>query len=520
MADPKTIFDYATTRNAGAQQAVADAQQQLADAQAALVQVNAERQEASSDLASLEGQAASIRQKLSVIVTPADGAALLDALEQTTIRIRAQQAAIVKIQERFSVIQAGMAQAQTSVAAATAEQQEAAAALAGATGSNEDREALSTALGSAPLTNVNLEAGKALDAANPVEGAAFKKATERIKKDIPAKLFERAQARREQASVLVSQDVKNNRAAEDAVLKERATNGGVKEVAAQALTIFKRAEAAARDFAGGAQTNLDGAKAALAEVGDPNRSPLTPEQEERIHDPALATNRNAAVDEEATLETTLGKDVSDKQALLDEAILKAKAEPSAANEQAVVDARDDLSTAQDDYDAANQTWREKEELLAAAVEAVEAKKIALAAAIQQAVTDGNDPDTDPDVGLARTALTTAQNNLKTAEDAYKGSPHGRLDLWESAVPDTTWRLFEKYQDAVEILNTLKTSNPATLKGNLQTTEETYVAAQLTADKSANILAQLTAEQLQRAARQEGAQKTADARLFSALRGDE
>ena len=307
MADPKTVFDYATNRNTAAEQSLAAAQQQLVQAQAQVAQVNTEQQQAAAELAKLEGEAASIRQKLSLIATPADGAALLDALEQTTIRIRAKQASTVKIQERFSVSQAGMVQAQTNLAAITAEQQEAVAALTQATESHAARQALATALEDAALASVNLEAGKALDAANPVEGAAFKKAKERIEADIPVKLVERAQARRQQAAAFVDQEVKNNRAAEDAVLKERATNGGLKEVATQTLTVFQRAEAAARDFVSGAQSSLARAKAALEQVGDPDQSPLTPEQKERINDPDLATDREAAVDEEADLETTLGK---------------------------------------------------------------------------------------------------------------------------------------------------------------------------------------------------------------------
>jgi hypothetical protein len=88
------------------------------------------------------------------------------------------------------------------------------------------------------------------------------------------------------------------------------------------------------------------------------------------------------------------------------------------------------------------------------------------------------------------------------------------------VPDATWRLFEKYEDALEILNTLKLVNPAGLKADLKSKEEAYVTAQVAADKSASILQQLAAEQAQRVARQDGAEQVADARRFSALRGDE
>ena len=518
MADPKTILEYATSRSTGADQAVADAQKQLETAQSDLAKANTDQQTATTELSNLEAQAASIRQKLSVIATPADGEALLDALEQTTVRIRATQAQIVKIQGRFSVVTANMAQAQTELAAAIVQQQQAASALVAATDGNAAREELSNALGNPPLTEVNIKAGKALDESDP-DGAAFKKAKARMG-DIPQKLSERAHARREQADKLVDHEIKIYHDAEDAVLKERAANGGLGSVAEQAWAKFKRAEDAAREFVGGAESSLAQAKAALEEVGDPDQSPLTPEQKARINDPALKADREAAADEEQTLHTTVAKDLDDKQALLDEAILKAKADPSAANLQAVTDARDDVKDAKTAFDAADQAWREKETLLQAAVDNVEAKQAAVAAAVQQAVADGNDPETDPDVIQAKSDLTNAEKDRKTAEDNYKASPHGRLDLWETAVPDTTWHLFEKYEQAVETLNALKAANPTTLKNDLKTTEEAYVAAQLAADKSTSVLGQLTAEQSHRAARQESARKSADARLFSALRGDQ
>ena len=520
MADPKTILEYATKRGADAAQRVVDAQQQLATAQAVLAQVNTDRQAASAKLAKLEAQAADIRQKLSTVATPADGAALLDALEQTTVRTRAVQAAIVKLQGKFSVTQAGVDTAQADLSLATATQQAASAALTQATDSNTRLEALATALSDPPLAGINTEAGKALDDANPVEGLAFKHARERIAADVPAKLSERATARRVQAQAVIKQEQKNTKDAEDAVLKEDETHGGLDGVAAKAWIAFKRAEAAATDFVNNSQSSFEQAKSDLVQVGDSDLSPLTAEQKARINDATLLADREAAADAEANLDTTVGKDLFDKQKLLDEAILKAKSDPSAANQQDVADAQLALTTAQNAYDAAIQTWRQKETLLSAAFDLVEQKQAALALAIQQAVTAGNDPDTDPDVALANTQLTTAQNDLKTAENDYKASENGTLDLWESAVPDSTWRLFERYEDAVEILNALKNSNPATLKSNLTNTEEAYVTAQLAADKSRDISAQLAAEQAQREAREEGALQTADAQLFSALRGDE
>lgn len=520
MAVPKTILDYATNRRATAEQALIAAQQRLAITQSDLAVVNIEANNSAAALADLERRAAEIRQNLSAIVTPADGVALLGALEQTIIRIRAKQATIVKTQGRFSVAQADAARAQTDLAAASADLAAAGAAVDQATQSHTDRDAWANALSSAPLATIHTEAGKALDDANPDEGAAFKTAKERIEADVPAKLLERAHDRRAQAAALISQIDKSTKDAEDAGLKEHEDHGGLAGLAAKSWVAFQRAENAARDFVNTAEAGFDQAISRLVEVGDRDRLPLTAEQRARIHDATMEPDREPAADAEATLDTGVAKDLSDKHALLDDAILKAKADPNPVTTQAVSDARIALTAAQTAFNTANQLWREKETLLAAAVEGVEIKETALGQAIQEAVAAGSDPDADPDVALARSELTTAQNNLKSAEDAYKTSEHGTLDLWEAAVPDTTWRLLEEYEEAVESLTALKTSSPANLKSNLKAAEEAYVAAQLAADKSANVFQQLTAERVQRVAFQESARQGGVARLFSALRGDE
>ena len=520
MADPKTILEYATQRSDSAEQALTDAQKRLADAQAALVAATAGSKNASAELADLERRIDDIRQKLSGIVTPADGEVLLDALELATIRLRSKQAAVAKSKGKFSVAQANVAQAQTDVAAASVVRTQAQTAVNQATAANEAREALVLALENAPLKDLPTEVGKALDPANPVEGAAFKKAKERIEGDIPEKLLQRAKDRRRQAVVALAQQDKNVTDVEDAVLKEGETNNGRAGAAAKAWVAFQRAETAARNFVNTAEDSFDSAKSIFAEVGDPARAPLTPEQKALIDDADLKDDRETAVGEEETIDTGVAKTLADNQIQLDEAILKAKADPSDTNLAAVENAQGDVDEAQSKFDEDNGKWREKETDLVSANHAVDQKSAALAEAIQKAVAAGSDPNTDPDVAFAKGELTTAENKVKDADEAYRLSDHGILDLWEAAVPDATWRLFEKYEDALEVLNTLKGVNPAGLKADLKSKEEAYVTAQVAADKSTNILQQLAAEQAQRVARQEGAEQVSDARRFSALRGDE
>jgi hypothetical protein len=520
MADPTTILEYATARNTKATQAVNGAQQRLAAAQTDLAQANIAASGAASVLADLERKAAEIRQNLSIIVTAADGTALLNALEQTIVRIRAQQATIMKIQGRVSAAEADAAQAQADLAAASTESAAAQSALVEATQSDLDGQALSDALSNPPLSTLPARAGRAIDETDLVDGVAYKKAKDRIADDIPPKLLQRAHDRRTQASTLIKQAGQNTADAEDARLKELGTNDGLAGKVKKLWVAFQRAEAAARNFAGSAVAEFNQAKADLAKIGEPTYSPLTAEQEGRIKDATLQPNREAAADAEEVIATGVAKDVFDKQVLLDEAILKAKAEPDPANDDAVVLAKAALDQAIHDYNDADQLWREKEILLVAAFDNVDAKQVLLAQAIEEAVADGNDPDSDPDVVTARGNLTTAQANLEAAKTAYLGSDNGRLDLWEAAVPDSTWLMVEKYEEAVETLDEIKNSNPATLKNNLKTAEEAYVTAKLAADKSTGVVAQLNAEQARRTATSESARKSAEARLFSGLRGDE
>lgn len=520
MAEPKTILEYATSRSDSAAQALTAANQQLAAAQSNLALVNSTKAEASAELADLERQATDLRQKLSKVATQADGAKLLDELEQITIRIRAQQATIVKLQEKFSLAQAGMTKGQADVAAATKEQSAATTALQAVTLTGALHQAWVEALINPPLSVINNDAGKALDPANVVEGAAFKKAKERIEADIPARLLQRAEDRRTQAAKVIDQENRNAKLVEDAILKEHETNGSVTDKAAKKFVEFKRAESAVNDFISGARSSFDDAKKSFVEVGNPDKSLLTPEQKSRIHDPALLQDREDAATEESKLHTDKLQPVLDKQVELDAAILKAKADPSDANLQDVQDVQGELTEAQEKFAEADTTWRDAETKLADARNDVEAKEAALADAIKTAVANGVDPDTDLAVVQANSDLDKANEDLKNAEDAYKTSQHGIVDLWEAAVPDSTWRLFEKYEHAGEILNALKLSNPDTLKQNLISAEEEYVKAQLAADKSTGILAQLTSEQISRVARNEGAQQTAGARLLNALRGDE
>lgn len=517
MADPTTIIAYATNRRDNAKTVVTAAQQRLANAQSDISANGDDLAKNTSASADLEKKAADIRAKLSEVPTPADGTALLDALEQTIIRLRTRQAAILKARSGLFTAQAAADLAQSDLAAAVPELANAEAALKRATLASKQRNAWITALGAAPLSTIKADATDALDEAK-AKGAAFKNAKKRITDEIPAKLRTRAQERRTAEAARIDNSIAATQAAEDAALAERDKNGGLGAQAGDLSVTFLRLEAAAADFVNTAKGRFDQTQAMLAQVSDPAFSPLTPEQTGRINDATLTAARGAAADAEKALNDLL-KSWENAQILLDAAILAAIADNSPANQQAVKDKQKDVADAKALFSIADVAWRVEEKDREDKLEKVAAAEVAVAQAIQKAIAGKKDPEKDPNVTKARNDLGKAQTDLKKAEDAYKLSNHGILHAWEAAVPDTTWRLFEDYEQAVQMLTALKASDPAKLATDLPSAEGKYVAAQLAADASANVIAQLAAEQAQRSAQQENASQAGGARLFSALRGD-
>lgn len=519
MADPTTILGYATKRRDDAKAATAAAQQRLTDAQAS---VNANRDaaaQATNAAADLEKQAADIRQQLSAIPTPADGEALIAALEQITIRARTAQAAVLNAQTALSVAQADADRAQLDLTNASAQETKAAAELTQATAAAKQRAAWALALGAPPLSTLKTAATDALDDTMDPEGVNFKDADARIKTDIPAKLLQRALDRRSNALALVTQADSDTQAAKTASLKERNDNGGLAGVAQKQCGLFQQAEAAVQNFVSTAEARFDHAQATLAQVANEDNSPLTTEQRERINDADLEDAREDAVDLEKARDDKL-KLVAVAQAALDVEILKALAAGKDPDDEADVQtARTAVGTAITNFETLDDPWRAEEKDRDEKLGEVAIKQAELDAAIKKAIAAKKDPETDPDVATARTNLETAQGDLADAETTYKESDHGILHAWEAAVPDTTWRLFADFEEAVAELNALKGIDPATLQTDWETAETNCVTAQLAADRSASVLAQLEAEQARREARQENERQNGASRRFGALRGD-
>jgi hypothetical protein len=509
-----TILDYVTSRRNSAKQAVTSTQQQLATAQTAVSNAATNLAAETALLVSLDKSAADIRQKLATIPTPADGEALLADLEQVTIRQRASQSDIVDVQRELAVAQGDAAVAQADLARATAQLNAAEADLKLATDANKRRDDWKTALATEPLKSIDTAATTLL------AGPAFTQAKARITADIPAKLLARAEERRAAEAARIESAETKTKAAAGAVVAEHIAKGGLSVQATDQLQAFAEIESATGEFVTSGATRFAQAQALLADVATPENSPLTAEQSERINDASLKASREAAADEEKAVEDKR-KALEAKQAILDDAIVAAKADPEDATKaQDVIDAQGEVDTAQTAFDTENDAWLDNLKDYEAAISDVEDKQKALNLARQNAIARKVDPETDPAVMAAKPLLAAAELALKTAEDAYKASPHGILHAWEAAVPDATWRLFEQYEQAQETLTALKNSPATSVQSTLDTAQTAYVTAQLNADASTSVLSQLVAEQELRATRDAGMRQAASARLFSALRGDE
>jgi hypothetical protein len=282
---------------------------------------------------------------------------------------------------------------------------------------------------------------------------------------------------------------------------------------------FLRTEATVREFATGTQNRFGQAQLLLGRVADPQRSALTPEQNARIHDNALQADREAAASVEQARDAKLQTMNAAGDTLASEILKAIAAGHNPDDVQAVSDAQDALTQAETDFQTADNAWRTAEQARDAKLAAVAAAQAALTMAIQVAIAGRKNPATDAGVSAARAALATAISDLETAEAAYRQSNHGILHAWEAAVPDTTWQLLADFEDAGQTLTVLQNADPAALVAVLDQAEAGYVAARIKADTSAGVLEQLDAARIQRAGYQQSAQQNNSLRLFSALRGD-
>jgi len=515
------IIDYATQRRDNASQAVTAVSTRLSDAQTKLSSLSAQLTAQTESSVALDKSTADIRQKLSTIVTPADGETLLAELEQVIIRRRAVQSAMVDTQADIALAQADATQAQADLANASAALRSAEAALQDATEGNARRVALKAALGADPLKTIDAAATQALNLANNVKGANYKAAKKRVEDDIPEKLRTRATDRRDAVNTQITAAADSTKTATDAIVQKHKDNDSLSDQAGDFWLEFVAAEVATATYVNTAATRFDQAQKNLAAVGDKTNSPLTAEEIARINtsDVTLETARENAVtaekgvtDKVAALET--------KQAEYEDAVVASEALPiDGPKAQAVVTKQGEVAAAQIVYNTDNDSWTSEQRDYAARILDVEIKQAALDDAIQKVIAAKGDPNTDPTLTAPRGNLSNAKLALKNAEDDYKASSHGILHAWEAAVPDSLWRLFEDFAQTEKTLTDLGAKTAAKISSDLTKAESDYVTAQIAADERTDVLAQLTAEQKTRAARAAGAVEAGALRRFSALRGD-
>jgi hypothetical protein len=501
--------DDAKAARDSALEALRTAQQESGSARQAL-------DDATAEFAALAKQAADIRKQLAVVPTPADGDVLLAALERTIIDIRLTQTKILKAEADVAVSRAKVERAGADLAGATTRFDEAEAGLADAEQRSNQRADFKAKRAEPPLATIRTDADAALN--TPPNNKPFLDAQARIEADIPQDLRERALQRRQLAVDILTAVRESVPKAQDAYLAELDKNGGLSGKAEKARVTLQRTEAKLRAFDTLAKSWFDRASSMLARVADKQNDPLTPAQAARIKD--LETAGKPGTVKEKARDDAFGK-VMEKEAALEATRLAALAKNVAdpATDPDVINAQQALDTERTALSALETAWVEKQKDRDTARATVAAKQKALDEAVQKALANKVDPDTDADVAAARTALASAETALDTAEAAYRSSDKGALDAWEAAVPDTAWQHLFDFEEAQRLLTLVKDTDPDALEAAIDTDEAALANALSGADASASTLRRLDAERQRRAPLVEAVNAAATRLLFSALRGD-
>jgi hypothetical protein len=293
-------------------------------------------------LAALDADMTSIRKQLAGAVTPEDGAALLQQLQDDITNSRKKTAALAQAERALAAAKADTDQA-------TAEVQRITIALANATAAWKDaqvqdkrRTDLKNQLAQPPLSSI------VADAATAAGGPAFTAAKTRLENDLPVALKTQAEERlttEGARSAATGTDYQQSLAVLEA---KQSSDGGINGPVGTLQSDFQRADAAFTAYVTGAIDHLNQANALLAKVGDPTVAPLTPAQTARIHDATLVANATAAAALEAAINTAQVS-VAQDQAALDQAIrqaIAANVDADPTTDPGVITAATNLNTAQ------------------------------------------------------------------------------------------------------------------------------------------------------------------------------
>jgi hypothetical protein len=429
---------------------------ELNRAQADLTGAQKELGDAAKELTALQNEAAAIRRQIAQTTIAADGKKLFDKLDENTTKVRAEQAAIVALNESVASARSRIIASQAELDRATAAVAATEQALADARRADDDRTAWANAA-SGPLSGLpgKAEVTKS-GAAKTVAAGATARLDGGKGGDIPAEVFERANDRRAKRATRLGSAVDAAEQAEDRLADESAKAGLAGE-RAKAGTVYARSREALRDFALTARERYDRALALLNGVA---------------------------------ASTGLNQDEKDR-------IDELNQEALAANAFALEAARDD---AQADLDEKN------DEIAAAYLEAL-----------------ATDPTTDP---ATSAAVTAASANLDTLEQAVSDAQDAldpvqpTLDALEASIPDTTWRLFADFGEALDLLADLAAADPNALATAAADHEDAYAQALRAEQDNTRVVVALASYARERDDRAAVVAQTRTSRLLLALRGDE
>jgi hypothetical protein len=281
-------------------------------------------------------------------------------------------------------------------------------------------------------------------------------AENRLKADVTSELFARAQDRRSRR-VSRLDDIEGAAAAAGSTLVDETAKTGLAGKTAKARLAYELRVAELRQFA---LTGMERYERALMLLERVKNAPLlSPEEVARIDE-----LRDAAV---------------------------------AANAFTLEEARDD------------------------ARDALAAQEVVIATEVLNAVLA--DPEQDPEdaqkVKDERAKVQALEQTLASAQNAYNAEKP-KLDALEAAVPESTWALFDDYEEALALLDDLAGVNPAGLGTALEAAEDAYAVA-LRADREAARTILVVGELARvREGRVAAVEQARPARLLAALRGDD
>ena len=397
------------------------------------------------------------RAELAAETSPPDAAALVDEITDLIITQRIQQGTVLDDLDEAAAAQGASDTASATHARADARVAAIQTAIDAATGDDDRRATLRTAIAAPPLSTLKADATAFL------ASATVTNATTRIGVNFPAEIMTIGDKRHDTHvnRIRTLRTSANN--AEDALGTEYAADNGLAGTADQKRIAFERAQQALADYVATAASRF-------AQAG------LVMRMLDAIEVAPAGSVPDVLTDPEKAQLTALGP-------------AGAAAEPTAE------DLDDDLN-------------------------AVFTAESALDAQILTAIAaDPDTVSTDVTVATRRTAITTAKNTFTGALATFAAADKPDLDQWQAAIPDPGWKVLLDYQEGLDALTDLSATTPATLATAMDTAENDYAVALQAAAVAQRKAAFLADEIALRHARLDSAQAAIGARLPSAIRGD-